>query len=179
MSHDTPRRRDDGPNGPDADGAHDDVAWLAWRYLLDELDPAEAAAFTERLGTDEEAAVALSRGVVLLSAIDGAAQPGRRIEPPLREGRRRRLVTGLAALAATVGLVCLLGIGRWLEQAGPASDAIELVSIWRESGGDAVVESESVGLDDDAPPTSDDVPDWLMAAVALDAPAADDEILEN
>jgi hypothetical protein len=177
MHHDTPRRRDHGPAGHEH---HDDVACLAWRYLLDELDPVEAAAFEERLGTDEAAAAALSRGVVLLTALDGAVEPGPVGEPAPAEGRhRRRLVAGLAAVAATVGLVCLLGIGQWLDRSGPASDAIELVSIWRESAGDAVVEGESVGLDDDASPASDDVPDWLMAAVALDAPAADDEILEN
>jgi hypothetical protein len=158
----------------------DDLDWLVHRYLLDELSAEEAAAFEERLGTDEEAAEALSRGVVLLSAIHGAVQPERQVEPALPGPRRsRRLVAGLAAVAATIGLVCLLGISQTLRSAGSSSDAIELVSIWRESAGDTVVDADALSTEDDAPIAGDDVPDWLMAAVALDAPATDDEILEN
>ena len=41
------------------------------------------------------------------------------------------------------------------------------------------VESDSPTDDDDVQAVTDDVPDWLMAAVALDVPETDDEILEN
>ncbi|HBB74886.1 MAG TPA: hypothetical protein DC048_10625 [Planctomycetaceae bacterium] len=73
----------------------------------------------------------------------------------------------------------MLSVGRALKPGTSTGDAAELVSIWRESAGEVPVESDSPTDDDDVQAVTDDVPDWLMAAVALDVPETDDEILEN
>jgi ferric-dicitrate binding protein FerR (iron transport regulator) len=166
--------------------ASDDLDWLAHRYLLDELAEEEAAAFEELLGTDEEAAAALSRGTVLLATVTEALRQDRTIEPAVPTvsvPRRPNRLAGLVALAASIALVGLLGVSQvgrqWLDKSESHGTAAELVSIWRESGSEPPADGESLGMDEDSQPVSDDVPDWLMAAVALDVPETDDEILEN
>lgn len=158
----------------------DDLDWLAHRYLLDELSADEAAAFEERLGTDEEAAASLARSVRLMAAVTGALHEARLVEPAAAtRGSQRKLVAGLAAIAATIALVCVLSVSQALKPGTSTGDAAELVSIWRESAGDVAVESDATTDEDEVQTAIDDVPDWLMAAVALDVPETDDEILEN
>ncbi len=168
--------------------ASDDLDWLAHRYLLDELSEEEAAAFEELLGADEEAAAALARGTVLLATVTEALRQDlgqeRTIEPAVSVPRRRpNRLAGLVAMAASIALVGLLGVSQvgrqWLDKGESHGTAAELVSIWRESGSEPLTDGESLGMDEDSQPVSDDVPDWLMAAVALDVPETDDEILEN
>lgn len=158
----------------------DDLDWLAHRYLLDELSADEAAAFEERLGADEEAAAALARSVRLMAAVSSALHEAKRSEPAVAAPvRRQKLLAGLTAIAATIALVCVLSVSQGLKPVAATVDAAELVSIWRESAGEVPVESDSPTDDDDVQAVTDDVPDWLMAAVALDVPETDDEILEN
>ena len=167
--------------------ASDDLDWLAHRYLLNELSEEEAAAFEELLGTDEEAAAALARGTVLLATVTAALRQERTIEPAVPavsvSRRRPNRLAGLVAMAASIALVCLLGVSQvgrqWLDKSESHGTAAELVSIWRESGSEPPADGESLGMDEDSQPVSDDVQDWLMAAVALDVPETDDEILEN
>lgn len=158
----------------------DDLDWLAHRYLLDELSADEAAAFEERLGTDEEAAAALARSVRLMAAVSSALHDAEHVEPtPATSDHRRKLVAGLTAIAATIALVCVLSVSQALKPVTSTGDAAELVSLWRESAGDLPGEIDSPTDEDEVQAATDDVPDWLMAAVALDVPASDDEILEN
>jgi anti-sigma-K factor RskA len=160
----------------------EDLDWLAHLYLLDEMSEEEAAAFEERLSNDEEAAAALSRGVVLLEAVREVAIPAYQTVPvgAARPARRRQALAGFVATAVLIGLVCFLSVSKTLDQIRPDRDAAELVSIWREAAVDVAPEAEVFSVEDDPTPLSDDVPDWLMAAVALDASASDDdEILEN
>jgi len=158
----------------------DDLDWLAHRYLLDELSADEAAAFEERLGADEEAAAALARSVRLMAAVSSALSAAKQVEPvPATPDHHRKLFAGLTAIAATIALVCVLSVGQGLKPVAASGDAADLVSIWRESTGEVPVESDSPTDDDEVEAATDDVPDWLMAAVALDVPETDDEILEN
>ncbi len=158
----------------------DDLDWLAHRYLLDELSADEAAAFEERLGTDEEAAAALSRSVRLMAAVSSVLHGVTRVEPaPATPVRRQKILAGLTAIAATIALVFGLSVSQALKPVAASGDAAELVSIWRESAGEMPVESDSPADEDEVQAATDDVPDWLMAAVALDVPETDDEILEN
>lgn len=158
----------------------DDLDWLAHRYLLDELSADEAAAFEERLGTDEAAAAALARSVRLMAAVSSALHDAEHVEPtPATSDHRRKLVAGLTAIAATIALACVLSVSQSLKPGTSTGDAAELVSLWRESAGDLPGEIDSPTDEDEVQAATDDVPDWLMAAVALDVPASDDEILEN
>ena len=158
----------------------DDLDWLAHRYLLDELSADEAAAFEERLGTDEEAAAALARSVRLMAAVSSALNGAKLVElAPATPVRRQKILAGLTAIAATIALVCVLSVSQALKPVAASGDAAELVSIWRMSAGEMPVESDSPADEDEVQAATDDVPDWLMAAVALDAPETDDEILEN
>ena len=158
----------------------DDLDWLAHRYLLDELSADEAASFEERLGTDEEAAAALSRSVRLMAAVSSVLHGVTRVEPvPATPVRRQKILAGLTAIAATIALVCGLSVSQALKPVAASGDAAELVSIWRESAGEMPVESDLPTDEDEVQAATDDVPDWLMAAVALDVPETDDEILEN
>lgn len=158
----------------------DDLDWLAHRYLLDELSADEAAAFEERLGTDEETAAALARSVRLMAAVSSALDDAKQVESaPATPDHRRKLLAGLTAIAATIALVYVLSVRQGLKPVAASGDAVELVSIWRESAGDVAVESDATTDEDEVQTAIDDVPDWLMAAVALDVPETDDEILEN
>ncbi|MFM8792407.1 MAG: hypothetical protein ACKOFX_08020, partial [Solirubrobacterales bacterium] len=94
----------------------DDLDWLAHRYLLDELSADEAAAFEERLGTDEEAAAALARSVRLMAAVSSALDGARLVAPaPATPVRRQKLLAGLTAIAATIALVCGLSVSQALK----------------------------------------------------------------
>lgn len=168
----------------------DDLDWLAHRYLLDEMSGEEVVAFEERLATDEGAAEALARGTMLLATVSEAFRERRttdrrRAIEPAAPGTHRRSnrLAGFVAVAASFALVCLLGVSqmsRWrFDGRDPSGTAAELVSIWRESASEPPTESDPIAADDDAQPAADDVPDWLMAAVALDVPETDDEVLEN
>jgi anti-sigma factor RsiW len=158
----------------------DDLDWLAHRYLLDELSADEAAAFEEQLGTDEEAAAALARSTRLMAAVGSALHDAKRPEPPPGTSvPRQKFLVGLTAIAATIALVCGLSVSQALKPVAASGDAAELVSIWRESAGEMPVESDALAVEDEVQAATDDVPDWLMAAVALDVPETDDEILEN
>ena len=136
--------------------ASDDLDWLAHRFLLDELSEEEAAAFEELLGADEEAAAALARGTVLLATVTEAlrqdVRQDRTIEPAVPTvsvpRRRPNRLAGLVAMAASIALVCLLGVSQvgrqWLDKGESHGTAAELVSIWRESGSELPADGESL-----------------------------------
>jgi anti-sigma factor RsiW len=103
----------------------DDLDWLAHRYLLDELSADEAAAFEERLGTDEEAAAALSRSVRLMAAVSSVRHGVTRVEPASATPvRRQKILAGLTAIAATIALVCGLSVSQALTPVAASGDAV-------------------------------------------------------
>ncbi|MFM7043742.1 MAG: hypothetical protein ACKO35_16340, partial [Planctomycetaceae bacterium] len=116
----------------------------------------------------------------LMAAVSSALHDAEHVEPaPATPVHRHKNLAGLTAIAATIALVCGLSVSQALKPVAASGDAAELVSIWRESAGEMPVESDSPADEDEAQAATDDVPEWLMAAVALDAPETDDEILEN
>jgi hypothetical protein len=163
---------------PPAGGGADDLAWLAWRYLLDELDTAARAAFEERLGHDEAAAAAFAEATQLLGAV-AVAGGGR--APAAPRPRWLPSAVAVAALAAGLLLMTLVAMSP-RSRTRPVGRAAELVRLW--SGGE---ESVTAGDADDLAGVAgmeesglDEVPAWLLTAVAIDhdrraAAEADDE----
>jgi len=182
----------------------DDLAWLAWRYLLAELTPEETAEFEARLEDDECAAVELARAVRLEQAVaavrggqgigEAAAGPrGAVVGPaavrksfaPPDSGRLGgRLIAGLT-LAVLVAVATTATRFRWPgggprpEQTAVADPAraAALVRLWS-TGPNEPAASDEPGFEE-AGVAADELPGWLLAAVSLQqkrqsAPAGDE-----
>lgn len=156
-------------NQPHADnscaGDPSDLDWLAQRYVLEELTAEETAAFEGRLSHDWAAAEALVRAVRLVGAIRTAG-PAHVTQRDALSAMPAGRLGWLVGLALTVGAIAV-AFSRFSQ--GPLEDhglgeAAALVSMWNEAGsetapnGDADSEIELAA--------SDDVPEWLIAAVA-------------
>lgn len=74
----------------------DDLAWLAFRYVVGELDSEESAAFEDRLDRDQSAREAVAGAVALVEGVVHAT-PARRSSPRVRR-------VAMAALAAAACL---------------------------------------------------------------------------
>jgi len=162
-----------------ADETHD-RDWLARRYLLGDLDPAAMADFEAGLEHDEEAAAALASAVRLFAAVEaarpeGASRPGKPAQPEkgavpvlpaaaatARGDADRSLLAGRGAavgiLATAVALGGLLLVGTQSPDRETPPNALSP----REVAVVADAEAEE-------PLESDDVPGWLLTAVALEA----------
>lgn len=131
--------------------------WLAARYLLGELDAAEAASFEERLADDETAAISVVNAVRL---IDALAQK----QPPVVSHRANwdRL---MAAMAACLAAAALPLIAMW--QPSAVREPADIVARWQEIPLEHVVGSGlQVALESQY---MDRLPPWLVAAVAISA----------
>jgi len=154
-----------------------DLDWLARRHLLGELDETEAASFAALLGEDDEAVAALERADRLLAALEAvrtersvaiAAGPrgfpsaGSRVD-------RWRLGVGVAGLAAAVAIaVIVLGPATGRFSFDTSRHTADLLALWRinaDRGSDEAAwdDSELAEESPDAPP------EWLLAAVTLEA----------
>lgn len=173
---------------PELDREHDDlgtadVSWLAWRYLLDELDADADAAFERRLAHDEAAAAAVAEAARLVEAVAGAASVGAVIDrPPVR----RHWLPVAAACAALVAGILLIVVSSGERPLGSTpvagSRAAELVRLWSSGEQGAVGDADDphgIGVGEEG--VGDEVPGWLLTAVTLDhdrraaAAEADDE----
>ena len=147
-----------------------DRDWMARRYLLGELDPAEVAAFEAGLEHDEQGAAALAAAVRLLAAVEGArpegavvpAGPGEAVSSARRSATLagRGAAVGILATAVALGGLLLVknsdpGRGGVPDAAGPAREVA------------VVTDAEA-----EEPADTDDVPGWLLTAVALEAEVA-------
>ena len=150
---------------PSQSGSPGDLGWLAQRYVLEELTPEESAAFEDQLAHDEAAAEALVSAVKLIGAVQAAGVAGKTLAAPVPQMPARRL-GWLVGLALSVGLfmVAVSRFGRWPVQDAGAGEAAALVSMWNQSGTETVVNGDSDSEADLV--ASDDVPEWLIAAVA-------------
>src|SRR5688572_21154917 len=96
----------------------DKLNWSAFCYLTDELTPAEALDFEERLATDQAAREALAEAVQLTQALAACARlEPTRVEPariqPARRNEHRPIVARLA-LAAAACVALVVGADAWL-----------------------------------------------------------------
>jgi len=159
-----------------------DLDWLAERFVLGELQPLEEEAVASRLADDDALAAAVVRASRLVTVVRAAlvASPAAEPAPRSRPGRlpSRWLVV---AAGATVAAVAWL---TWQTQpprpVGPPTwaSSATLVEVWRAADDTTGSDSES-SVDDGGPDESDTVPDWMLAAVSLDAADGDLEVWEN
>ena len=148
----------------------DDAEWLAVRYVLGELPPAEAVAFEERLAVDQPAREAVALAVRLTEALAESEMTARTpaetsapvVALPSRRSRRRLLA--IVAAAAVVLLAVVIEAPR---SARPvAADDARLAALWSETDAwsgafePTVEDDESLAGRDPLLP-----PDWLIAAV--------------
>lgn len=147
-----------------------DLAWLADRFVLGDLDASEEEVVLARLDTDERLAEAVARSSRLVVALETTARP-----PVRRQRTWPRAAAALAAIAATVG------IAAWfvLPDRGTTLPAPQdVIAVWRQAADADWTDADADA--EDEPSEADAVPDWLLAAVALDAgPRADPETQEN
>jgi len=156
----------------------EDLTWLAQRYVLGELDAAAHEAFDARLADDEEAAAAMASAVQLLATLTTSA-PTSGITTSSRNDAALAgwgLAVGILATAAALSAVWLIPSGRRVLNV--PGDAADLVAMWADTSPDASAAMEADS--DDEPHGSDEVPDWLLAAVTLEAGESTvSQVLEN
>lgn len=158
----------------------EDLNWLAQQYVLGELGAEAVEAFEARLADEEEAGAALARAVQLVAAL----RTGRAVRVERSTSRRawRRLAYGLSA-AAAAGAVVWLAPRTATESPEEVAviapqRALELVSRWRDARPESMPGSDR--WNDEEQDAGDDVPNWLMAAVSLEAGGAtEDPVQEN
>jgi len=145
--------------------AVDDLAWLADRFVLGELSPADEEAVVDRLAHDDAlaAAVARSSQVVAALRVDRPVVRVRQVHP----GRPR---FALATVATAAIVVCIwIGVrGPGLPDGEPGPQ--EVVRLWRQSDDTEWTDQDSG--DDEESVDGDTVPEWMLAAVGLDAASA-------
>lgn len=150
------------------EAATDDLNWLAQRYVLDELDAAEAAAFEDCLRDDERAAAALAAAVRTIAAVKvGSGMRLARLPPAaatIRSPARGWLAAAGAAVALglAVVLVPMLAARHALDV---SPSAAELVGRWRDFPMSSALGG---GLATHGPlPAQEQLPRWLVAAVTI------------
>ena len=163
---------------------HDELNWLAFRYVAGELDATEAASFEARM-LDETAACEAVARMALLCETTYAAFDSQPSLPASRPSATRRL--GIKATVASVaGVVALAALMTQQVASRLPSDDVEVARLWTassmSSAGDSVTASS---LDDGDGNASEsvqgnelDVPEWMLAAVRLEA-SDDDEVMDN
>jgi hypothetical protein len=158
------------------DDAPSELDWLADRFVLGELSAADEQAILDRLAADDELAAAIARSSRMLAALRAA--PAASVRPTAaRSGRRLAVAIALGGLAAALAVVaCWPALAPRLGT--PDGGPREVVRLWRQA--DEPVWAEEEPLTEDETVDVDSVPDWMFAAVGLDAaPALDPGVQEN
>jgi len=155
----------------------ENLKWLAHQYVLGELDAHAQEVFEARLAVDEEAAAAMASAVQVLAVIKASSLTS--IDAPSRNESAVagwRLAVGIFAMAAALSAVWLIPSSR--DRANGFSEVADLVAMWSETSPEAlsVIEADR----DDESSGSDEVPDWLLAAVTIEAgETVREKVLEN
>jgi hypothetical protein len=180
------------------------LSWLAFRYFSDEMSDIEVAEFEARLDPESDTfelatCEAVARAVQLNDAVAVACEPaiGSVLPSPVGHAHRRGLLTRRVSLLASA--ITVLAVG-WALTTPPESVEVvehpaplpveissgvsgELIQLWANSGDEliSVVDDAQMVPAVDVPDyRSDDVPDWLFAAVqSYDASSTDSEVMEN
>lgn len=167
---------------PSGRHTNDETAWLAVRYVLDELSPDDAASFETQLGTDQTARDSLVQAMRLVAAIH-ETEPVRVPNATSSNVAGRRVWRSLA-IAATAALL-LVGIVSLPERQGrrndePVSaagevDPARLVTFWSDAAGmlggsgDSSLDDIALAETDSEPNSVVVPPDWMLAAVEHEA----------
>ncbi len=159
---------------------HDELDWLAFRYIAGELTRAESEAFEQRLADDQTAREAVARAVMLTSAIVAGRgeSPASVVRYPSRPRWTRWVVAAAAVLLAAITIVVV----RPGSRPGESNDELTVAGVWAESAlGHGEWSSE---FGDDADHSDDDaddiaLPDWLIEAVSGPDEADADENWED
>lgn len=151
-----------------------DLFWQAARYVWGELTPDEAAAFEERLTTDELACAAVAEAVTMSAGLTASVQPAvvaGRAKVSWQTTSHRRLAVGLCA--AAMALFGFILLSTWQPPRPSSTDlaVIELVGRWT-SDGHIGLNGEGDYRDDadhDAEIVDESLsaPHWLLDAVQL------------
>lgn len=160
--------------------AHDgDLDWLAQQYLLGELDGPAAARFEAAVARDDAAAAALADAMRLMAVLDALrpATPAPAAAAPAGRAGWAAARRGLLAAALAASLML-----AWLALRIPAGAAardqdraVELLAGWQAAGTDDDADEAA----EEEPGTDDDVPAWLLAAVAIEPDTDGTVPLEN
>jgi anti-sigma factor RsiW len=180
---------------------HDELNWLAFRYVAGELSADEQAAFEARLDTEQPAREAVAREVELAQAVAIAAgslaPQSARVTPagkaePVRFALSVRSASWLSlGAAASLAIGMVLGsmlLGRALpwnrtgdELARSQAAVQELAGFWQpiEMSDDVAVRDATDDTAEEMMPEAPgaDVPGWLLAALEPEEPA--DSTREN
>jgi len=158
-----------------------DLDWLAERFVLGELPPLEEEAVASRLSDDDALAAAVARASRLVATVRATLVASPASPPPRpRHGRlpsRWLLVAAGATAAAVAWLAWQTQPPRPIGTPTGASSAT-LVAVWR-AADDTTGSDSGSSVDDGGPEEADTVPDWMLAAVSLDAADGDLEVREN
>jgi len=156
--------------------APSELDWLADRFVLGELSIADEQAVVDRLADDDELAAAVARSSRMLAALRAA--PAASSRPTAARARRRLAIAiALGSLAAALAVVaCWPALAPRL--GAPDGGPREVVRLWRQA--DEAVWAEEEPLAEEETGDVDTVPDWMLAAVGLDAaPMLDPGVQEN
>lgn len=98
----------------------EELDWLAFRYVANELSEGEAAEFERRLADDQSAREAVARSVQLTHAVVSLAEPA--VTAGSRRPSGRQQVWAWIGLGAAAAAVCL---AFWLGRPGSAPSPID------------------------------------------------------
>lgn len=162
---------------------NDELSWLAFRYVVGELDAAEVANFEARMLEDITVCEAVARMALVCETTYAAFDSQPAMQPPVVRPSAARRFGIRATVAAVAGVVALAAL-LVHQVATQTSDDVEVARLWSASA--ASSDTVSVPNLDDGdgtlPETSQshdlDVPEWMLAAVRLEA-TDDDEVMDN
>ena len=176
------------PDYPDSEkhparAANPDLDWLAERFVLGELPLAEEEAVVASLSDDDDLAAAVARASLLVTAVRAAAltSPVTSLEPAPRSKSRSKYGRWLAVPAVAAAAAWIIWLSPAMQpRISPAlPGSPEVVELWRESAEPAWATEESPA-EDELHTEPDTAPDWMLAAVSLDAAGVGEpEVLEN
>lgn len=164
----------------------DELSWSAFRYVAGEMSSLEEAAFEARMLDDVDACEAVARMALVCEAANASFERPQVALSALPIKHRSPRWAAVATLAAVAWMV---GIGVWFANGSRAERRLnaEIVGMWSSTAAPAIVdEGNALAVEDievpqvDVASTHGDlvVPDWMLAAVRLEADG-DDEVLEN
>ena len=172
-----------------------DLNWLAFCYVVDELSPADALSFEERLASDQAAREALAEAVLLTQAL--AAVPSD-IEVSRKHDRTRHYAMqkplGWIAIGAAACLALVVLADGWLAKpkgvrtaANKSNESLALAwansTLAMEPEANAETDMLLAGLDDGDTAIDLDnpvvIPNWMLEAVSAPGTALPNSALPN